>query len=60
MLNPSVIEEIKRREAEREKEERSRPTVEVPQHGDPAGQRSEQDEPPASDGVVELDLRQNL
>jgi hypothetical protein len=59
MLDAFIIEEIKRREADREKAERARPKLEIPRRERPVeDQKDESDEPrpPPDRGVVVIDL----
>lgn len=62
MLDGYIIEELRRREAERQRQERQRPTVEIPVHRDDdqgRNGRAEQDEPAGnSEGgsVVTIDF----
>ncbi len=61
MLDVYIIEELKRRERERLREERRRPSVEIPvqrdDEPDEADRRSEPDERPATGGnVITFDL----
>lgn len=59
MLDAYVIEEIKRRERERQRHERARPVLEIPQRkddDDETDRRSEREEKPNPGGVVEIDL----
>lgn len=58
MLDTYIIEELKRREQERLRKERQRPTVEIPAQRDEReddDRRSEREEAPGS-GVVQIDL----
>jgi hypothetical protein len=59
MLDAYVIEEIKRREAERQKQERSRPVLEIPVRppdDDEEDRKNDQDERPRPSGVVQIEL----
>jgi hypothetical protein len=59
MLDAYVIEEIKRREAERQKQERARPVLEIPKRSpddDDDDRKSEPDEGPRPGGVVQIEL----
>lgn len=59
MLDAYVIEEIKRREAERQKHERSRPVLEIPVRSpdeDDEDRKSDRDERPRPGGVVQIEL----
>lgn len=58
MLDTYIIEELKRRERERAQRERSRPSVEIPvvREDDHDDRRSERDEIPAGNTVVQIDL----
>lgn len=59
VLDAYVIEEIKRREAERQKHERSRPVLEIPVRSpddeDDEDRKSERDDGPRP-GVVQIEL----
>ncbi|MBK7860295.1 MAG: hypothetical protein IPJ65_17110 [Archangiaceae bacterium] len=60
MLDAFIIEEIKRREAEREKHDRQRPHLEIPLHeredrdGDDESKRDDSEQPKR--GVIVIDL----
>lgn len=60
MLDVYIIEELKRRERERLKEERKRPSVEIPvqreEESDEADRHSEPDEVPTGGNVITFDL----
>jgi hypothetical protein len=59
MLDAYVIEEIKRREAERQKQERSRPVLEIPVRppdDDEEDRKNDQGERPRPSGVVHIEL----
>jgi hypothetical protein len=57
MLDAYIIEEIKRRERDRQQRDRARPVVELPQRPDQQDERRyEEDEAPARDPVVQIDL----
>jgi hypothetical protein len=59
MLDAYVIEEIKRREAERQKHERARPALEIPARGpddDDADRQSERGDRPNPGRVVQIEL----
>lgn len=54
MLDAYIIEEIKRRERERQQRERARPLLEVPRPSEDRG--TEREESPDSGTVVQVDL----
>lgn len=60
MLDAYVIEEIKRREAERQKQDRARPVLEIPVRSpdddDDEDRKSERDDGPRPGGVVQIEL----
>jgi hypothetical protein len=56
MLDAHIIEEIKRRERDRQQRERARPVVELPQRPDQRDDRRSEDDAPSGDTVVRIDL----
>lgn len=59
MLDAYVIEEIKRREAERQKQDRARPALEIPVRSpddDDEDRKSEREDGPRPGGVVQVEL----
>jgi hypothetical protein len=57
MLDAYIIEEIKRRERDRQQRDRARPVVELPQRPDRQDDRRyEEDEAPSVDTVVQINL----
>ncbi|GMU58865.1 MAG: hypothetical protein AMXMBFR34_06280 [Myxococcaceae bacterium] len=58
MLDAYVIEEIKRREAERQKQDRARPVLEIPvsPEDDEDDRKSEHDDGSRPGGVVQIEL----
>lgn len=58
MLDAYVIEEIKRRERERQRHERSRPVLEVPDsdQDDREDRHGERDDAPSPGTVVQIEL----
>jgi hypothetical protein len=57
MLDAHIIEEIKRRERDRQQRERARPVVDLPQPPDQRDDRRyDEDAPPSGGNVVQIDL----
>lgn len=56
MLDAFIIEEIKRREAEREKSDQKRPKLEIPRREQDEDGPPERDEDTPQRGVVVIDL----
>jgi len=55
MLDAHIIEEIKRRERDRQQRERARPVVELPRPAQD-DRRYDEDAPPSGGNVVQIDL----
>lgn len=56
MLDAFIIEEIKRREAEREKSDQQRPKLEIPRHETDEDGPPDRDEDKPQRGVIVIDL----
>lgn len=56
MLDAFIIEEIKRREAEREQYERSRPKLEIPRRDREEDDEAQREEEKPQRGVIVIDL----